>query len=354
MTQRQGRRIAVWQRLWRRGRSLLHGLRGDWNRAASEIAAAAEEAPDDALAWFLLGEFRARDGETGPAVEAYRQVLRVRPDFPRAQAALGRALLRAGQPAEAHRWLSRAVSSDPRVGDWWEDLGAAAFAIGLYPEALRHLNQAVALGERSESLRELRALVLARLGHYKEAVAGLRHAVKRTPRDPLLLNNLAYCLAGDGQLEDALHYYLRAAALAPADTELLLNLAACLQGLGRHAEALDYLSRLLPGEPQTDVALALARSYLALGDPPKAMQALTPALRRWPRSFDLINMKARALLDLGDWPRAEAYYRYLRRLAGHRPEPLWGLGRCREAAGRREAAVELYNLAIDAEKRNTF
>ncbi|MHB9146243.1 MAG: tetratricopeptide repeat protein [Symbiobacteriia bacterium] len=353
MVQRGHGRLLGWQRLWRSGLSLLHGLRGDWNRAAAEIAVAAEAAPEDALAWFLLGEFRSRQGETGPATEAYRQVLRLRPDLARAQAALGRVLLRAGQAQEAHRWLSRAVSSEPRVGAWWEDLGTAAAAIGLYPEALAHLNHAAALGERSESLSDLRALVLARLGHYRDAAAGLRRAVLRTPRDPVMLNNLAFCLAGDGQLENALHYYLRAIALAPADADLLLNLGSCLQGLGRHAEALEYLSRLLPGEPRPEVSLALASSYLALGDPAKALHSLAPALRFSPRAFDLINMKARALLDQGDRPRAEAYYRYLRRLAADRPEPLWGLGRCRDAAGKRDEAVQLYNLAIDAEKRNT-
>lgn len=339
-------------RYLRSGRGIWHGLRGDWTQAAHELAVAAESAPDDALVWYLLGEFRRRDGQTEQAVDAYQRVLQLRPGLDQARAALGRTLLQSERPAEALPWLTEAVDRKPDLGSGWWDLAVATAALGRYNQALSHLDRAVALGERTDALWQLRGMVLARLGRYPEAAAALKRLVLQSPHDPALLNNMAFCLAGNGRFEEALPYYLRAVALDPADSSLLLSLAACLQGLDRHAEALDYLDRLPPHPGDADRALAFTRSYLALGEPTKALGCLNKTLHLHPGRSDLLRAKADALLQAADVPRARAYFRYLLRTSPGLAEPLWGLGRCLEAEGRRDEALACYNQAIEAERRN--
>lgn len=68
------------------GRDILQA--GHPQKAADQFATAVKHDPGLAQAWFYLGEARRRDGQTGPAADAYRSCLRLNPDHGRALAAL--------------------------------------------------------------------------------------------------------------------------------------------------------------------------------------------------------------------------------------------------------------------------
>lgn len=329
-------------------------LRGEWSKAAEELAAAAEIQPKDALYWLLLGNAQCRLRWFAEAWASYQQALAARPEWARAYAAMGRLLMDWDRPVEAVSWLRRAVQDQSRASSWWWDLGQAEAAAGHDQEALSCLDRAVDLGERSESLWLQRAVVLARLGRYREAVGGLKRGLLHQPQDVSLLNNLGVCLAGGGHFEEALPYYLRAVALESKDPELLLNLALCLQGLDRHAEALEYLERAgEAGAEPASLALALVRTYIALDDVPKALASVEQALHFRLDGTSLLLAKADLLLRSGKVRRAEAFFRYVHRLEPERPEPLWGMARCLESLGHPEEAVDVYNRALEAEKQHT-
>ena len=66
----------------------------------------------------LLGTVRAARGQFPGAIEQYREALRVRPEFARAQLHLGEALADSGDTAAALPYLQKAAAaSDPATRD---------------------------------------------------------------------------------------------------------------------------------------------------------------------------------------------------------------------------------------------
>ena len=107
-------------------------------------------------AWFNLGVARMRSGVPAPAVEAYRQALRIKPDMTEAAINLGTALEAAGQveaalgawraalPAPAlrqvlHNQLGRVLEIQGRLGAAAEELRASLLIAPHQPDVQQHL-----------------------------------------------------------------------------------------------------------------------------------------------------------------------------------------------------------------------
>ncbi len=102
---------------------------GDMPRAAELYAAVVRQAPDDADAWFRLGNARFRMQQPDDAVAAYERAIQIRPDHARALYNLGVVRLkqaqgamiasaRVGKPGDALRGDSGRIAQRlAKVGD---------------------------------------------------------------------------------------------------------------------------------------------------------------------------------------------------------------------------------------------
>jgi predicted Zn-dependent protease len=78
----------------------------------------AEAQPDNEMVWYGLANEYTKLGRWAEAVDALRQVIRVKPDYTAAYQMLGSALLSNGEPDEARRVWREGINVADRTGAW--------------------------------------------------------------------------------------------------------------------------------------------------------------------------------------------------------------------------------------------
>ena len=157
----------------------------------------------------------------GEAEAAYREAIRLQPDFIPAYANLAQFMSSAGRETEAEGVLHSGLQRHPKAA------------------ALTH-----ALG-----------LSLVRQKRLAEALPKLADAAGQDPANARYPYVYAVALQSAGQLDQALDVLAHAGERHPGDPEILLALATFNRDAGRREQALDYARRLqtvLPGNPSVD------------------------------------------------------------------------------------------------------
>jgi tetratricopeptide (TPR) repeat protein len=148
-------------------------------------------------------------GKLAEAITAYREAIRLKPDYAVAHSNLGTALRGQGKLAEAIAVYREAIRLKP-------DFAAAHFSLG------------VALRDQ---------------GKLTEAIAAFREAIRLEPDNAWAHYNLALALAEQGKQVEAIAAYREAIRLAPDYAEAHCNLGLKLREQGRYSEALAELRR---------------------------------------------------------------------------------------------------------------
>ena len=154
----------------------------------------------------------------GEAEAAYREAIRLQPDFIPAYANLGQFMSSAGRETEAEGVLHSGLQRHPKAA------------------ALTH-----ALG-----------LSLVRQKRLAEALPKLADAAGQDPDTARYAYVYAVALQSAGRLDEALGVLAQASERHPGDAEILLALATFNRDAGRREQALDYARRLqalVPGNP---------------------------------------------------------------------------------------------------------
>jgi tetratricopeptide (TPR) repeat protein len=161
----------------------------------------------------------------GEAEAAYREAIRLQPDFIPAYANLAQFMSSAGRETEAEGVLRSGLDRHPQ---------AAALT-----HALAH-----ALG-----------LSLVRQKRLDDALPKLADAARQDPDNARYAYVYAVALQSAGRLDEALGVLALAAERHPGDAEILLALTTFNRDAGRREQALSYarkLQALLPGNPSVD------------------------------------------------------------------------------------------------------
>jgi len=115
--------------------------------------------PASFMAQYSLGNAYRLAGDLAAAEPAYRESLRLRPDFAGAWHGLGSVCVKAGREPEAAECFAAAVRHKPDWAAAWADLGTTQAACGDLPAAASALRRAVALQPGlSEAWRHLAAM----------------------------------------------------------------------------------------------------------------------------------------------------------------------------------------------------
>jgi protein O-GlcNAc transferase len=205
--------------------------------------------PQNADAWFLLGNTLTALGQNTPAVNAYQQAANLRPDNPATFFNLGNVLRAQGRPADAEQSYLRALQLQPDMFQAHANLGALYESLGRYQEALAHYQQALPLAPPHPVLHYNMGVALAALGRFQDAIAAYRKSIQLKPDYFEAHNNLANALQALGRLDEAVAACRQALHLKPDLAEALANLGTILGDLARHDEGLVVLRQALAFRP---------------------------------------------------------------------------------------------------------
>ena len=126
--------------------------------------------PDQLPTAFLLGAAYERTGQRDKAVEEFRRVLKLDPDFHAALNYLGYTFAEAGMNLdEALALVSRAVALDPDNGAYVDSLGWTYFRLGRPEQARNYLERAARLEPEDATLQEHLGDVYVALGQTERA-----------------------------------------------------------------------------------------------------------------------------------------------------------------------------------------
>ncbi len=151
-------------------------------------------------------------------------------------------------------------------------------------------------------------------GDAAAAEVSARHALTLHADDAGWLTVLALALSQQQRAAEALPVYERLVALQPQVGEHWSNFGNCLCELGRERDALEPLQRALAcGTRSAELHYALARAWVAHGDPRRALDHLKPALAAYPQDPEFQLLRARALVMIDEYEMAGQAIDALRR-----------------------------------------
>jgi tetratricopeptide (TPR) repeat protein len=162
--------------------ALIHGRRGQTEKATSLYEEIVARAPDYFPAWINLGALRNQQGDHAGALVAADRAVTARPDVPNAYLVRGHALRGLRRPQEAMAAFESALERAPWAVEALMGLGAAAYEAGDYEQAVRTFRQLVAAAPSPDAYRGLIACLDA-MGQRDEARRVVAQATARYPEN---------------------------------------------------------------------------------------------------------------------------------------------------------------------------
>ncbi|MCZ7645471.1 MAG: tetratricopeptide repeat protein [Planctomycetota bacterium] len=257
--------------------------------------------PNDAVAYYSLGELFQAKGNYELAKELYVKSTQLDPTLSEAHHNLGVILIAEENYNDALTMLDRAVKLSPDDAKIYRDFARAHEGLGHYREALESYDRALGLDPEFTSCYLDKARMLYGRRRYKDAEAACRQALTHLSLNPVHAQaRVTHGTVLDKILPESLLYWNQ--ERRPEDTtaaEATYDLALCLKAQGRLREA---LTELVPAEKvglgRADVLILKSRLLEGLGDLNGAISVMEllrpqyPAMAEIPKQLSRLYQKA--------------------------------------------------------------
>ena len=188
---------------------------GQMAAVAEQAQALARQYPNALNIWSILGAAAAQTGRTDQAINAFKTVIAIKPDYAEAHYNMGIALKDQGKLEEAKEAYRKALSLKPDFAELHNNMG----------------------------------VVLHHQGKLKEAIEAYAQALSLKPEYAEPYNNIGNALKDQGKIEEATKFYKKALSLKPDYVEAHYNMGITLKDQGKLEEAKDACRKALSLKP---------------------------------------------------------------------------------------------------------
>ena len=229
--------------------------------------------------WFLLGSAQAQLGQFEAALESFRRVVSLKPDFKDAHRLFGLTALKLGYPALAFEHLDAVRELGGDDAKLYVSLGSARGNLGDLEGAAGEFRKALDLDPASEEARLNLCRAYRGLSRWDELLDEGRVLLEAGTETPEIYRLLGEACAALEAWPQAVAMFESLLAVSSTPTrEDLLNLAICRLGAGEALEALEMARRVADLDPSArEPWLVVARCHRALGQMEAALVALERA-----------------------------------------------------------------------------
>jgi tetratricopeptide (TPR) repeat protein len=230
-------------------------------------------AGEAASTWSLIGIAKARLGQAGAAVDAFRRASKL--DSPREEYWLNltRELMELDRYAEAISAAQEGLNSNPKSYALNLRLGAAYLSTDHYSEAESVFRQLVAAGDPLPTSYVGLAQVLLRTGRAEEAVSELAAAGKKLGPNFLISYFYGLALNRAARPAEAISAFQDAIRLNPGSSEAHLGLGKTQLLVGHNNEAIAELQKCLQvSSGNVQAQRLLSQAYRRVGDTQAALR----------------------------------------------------------------------------------
>jgi tetratricopeptide (TPR) repeat protein len=210
----------------------------------------------------------------GPAIAAFREAIRIAPEWACFHHELGRALLASGDPESAIAALEQSTRLAPRHGQHYIDLAVALQVLGRYDEAREALSEVLKTDENDPSTYNALAWLLATAPSRElldpgRAKALAWKAIEMMPRSGAAWNTLGVAEYRRGRWAESIAALERSIELSAGGSSYdYFFMAMAEQRLGNHESAREHFERALgwmeANEPRSEELLRFREEAEAL------------------------------------------------------------------------------------------
>ena len=233
----------------------------------------AEQENADAL--FFVGNALLNLGQLDLATAAYREVLRINPEYDKAWGNLGLAYKKLQQADNAINAYRQALRINPEAAYTWNNLGNIYSELQQTDNAINAYRQALRITpEKADIWRNL-GLVYGNTQRNEDAITAYRQALHIDPGHAEAWYGLGRIYTDLKGYEDAIAAYRQAVRIKPKYGEAWNNLGFVYKNLQRFDEAIFACQQALRINPEdTHTLINLATTYYLSGNTPGALQTL--------------------------------------------------------------------------------
>ena len=221
-----------------------------------QLAAVVEKAqaltkqyPKAFIIWNILGASAAQTGQLDKAINAFKRVIAIKPDYAEASYNMGNALKEQGKLEEAIEAYNKALAIKPDYAEAYNNMGIALQEQGKLEEGIEAYNKALTIKPDYAEAYINMGNALKDQGKLDEAIASYNKALAITHDYAEAYNNMGIALQEHGKLEEAIEAYNKALAITPDYAEAYKNMGNALQRQGKLDEAIASFNKALSLKP---------------------------------------------------------------------------------------------------------
>jgi tetratricopeptide (TPR) repeat protein len=190
-------------------------------------------------AWFYAGVCYGDLGLHQKAIQAYKQAIRLEPDYAEAHNNLGVTYINLGFHQEALQACKQVIKLEPDYAMAHYNLGVAYSKLGLYRDALQALKQAIRLKPDYAKAHYSLGVAYSKLGLYRDALQALKQAIRLKPDYAKAHYSLGVAYGNLGLYQEALQANKQAIRLKPDYAKAHYNLGISYFAKGDTGSALE-------------------------------------------------------------------------------------------------------------------
>ena len=308
--------------------------------------------PDHPVAHNVLGRLLGRSGaDPQQVIAAFREAIRLDPEYAEAHNNLGLVLTQTDQTDEAIAAFREAVRLRPDYADARANLGGVLVVVEV-DAAIRELKAALALNPGLVNARYNLSRAYNQKSERDKEIEHLQEALRADPEFAKAHLSLGKALVAERRIDDAVAHLERAIQLEPSLGEARYQLGLALVRAGRREEAqreLEASRPLISERQQSETATVFmreAQEALAAGEVNQAVDKLRQVTRLAPAYSDAYMTLAEALTRRGDTDEAIQAYRRAVRLNPDSFDGPLGLGRTLLSKGDHAQAASAFRDAV--------
>ena len=198
----------------------------------------------------ILAELNLRLGRFSKAIELYKRVIKLKPDYAEAYNNIGIAFKENSDFTAAIESYNKAISLNPHLVQVYNNLGLAFNKLGEYQKSIDAYNKALELKPDYAEAHNNLGVVYNELYKHEEAVISYNKAIEFNNGYVSAYYNLGNALSALDNYEEAVVNFQKAIQLNPNHSAAHGNLGVPLIALGQYDEALEIYDRAIQLDPK--------------------------------------------------------------------------------------------------------
>jgi Tfp pilus assembly protein PilF len=186
-------------------------------------------APQEADAYFILGQIYCSRGDNYKGIEQYKQALKYDNNHTASYNNLGVIFCSQGRIDEAIDYFTKAIKIDPVYAEAYYNLGKALYISGKFNQAIEQYCQAIKYNPYYTQAYNQLGIVFQRQGELDKAAEYYYKALKISPNHAPSHNNLGLVLLEQNKPDEAISHFQMTLQLSPDFIQARFNLEQAIK-----------------------------------------------------------------------------------------------------------------------------